>query len=137
MPDGIDAEPGRATTGTSRLEWVAAAVGGVLLGSLVGYLAYTGMTTPAGPTTIAIRTGNVEQAPNGFTLQFTARNDGQSTAAAVKVRGRLMTGDQVLEESEAVLDYVPERSEREGGLFFERDPRRHDVSVRAVGYAKP
>jgi uncharacterized protein (TIGR02588 family) len=125
------------TTGTSGLEWAAAAFGGVLLASLVGYLAYTGLTAPAGPPGIVVRTGDVDQAPAGFTLQFTARNEGKSTAAAVKIRGRLLTENQVVEESEAVLDYVPERSEREGGLFFERDPRQHNVSVRAVGYAKP
>jgi uncharacterized protein (TIGR02588 family) len=136
MPD-TDTERRSAVIGTSRLEWAAAAMGGVLLASLIGYLAYTGLTAPAGPPRIEVRTGKLDHGPGGYIVQFTARNDGQSTAAAVKIRGRLSVGDQVVEESEAVLDFVPERSEREGGLLFERDPRRHTLSVRAEGYAKP
>ena len=136
MPD-MDTERTSAVTGTSRLEWAAAAMGGVLLAALIGYLAYTGLTAAAGPPRVEVRTGQLDQGPGGYIVQFTARNDGHSTAAAVKVRGRLSLGDQVVEESEAVLDFVPERSEREGGLFFERDPRRHTLSVRAEGYAKP
>jgi uncharacterized protein (TIGR02588 family) len=137
MPDTDTSERSSAVTGTSRLEWAAAALGGVLLISLIGYLAYTGLTAAAGPPRIEVRTGKLDQGPGGYIVQFAARNNGESTAAAVKVRGRLLTGDQVVEESEAVLDFVPERSEREGGLFFERDPRRHTLSIRAEGYAKP
>ena len=112
MSDRKSKQRGPSKAGTSSLEWAAAAFGGVLLASLVGYLAYTGLTAPAGPPQLVIQTGDVDQAPSGFALQFTARNDGHSTAAAVKVRGRLFAGEQIVEESETVLDYVPERSKR-------------------------
>ena len=35
------------------------------------------------------------------------------------------------------MDYLPPGSEREGGLFFSRDPRRHEVRLRAKGYVDP
>ena len=39
--------------------------------------------------------------------------------------------------SEAVLDYVPAGSDREGGLWFSRDPRAGQLTLRAKGYADP
>jgi uncharacterized protein (TIGR02588 family) len=36
-----------------------------------------------------------------------------------------------------VLDYVPPRSSREGGLWFSRDPRAGRLTLRATGYAEP
>jgi uncharacterized protein (TIGR02588 family) len=39
--------------------------------------------------------------------------------------------------SEAVLDYVPPRSGREGGLWFAGDPRAGRLTLRATGYAEP
>ena len=137
MSDANTTDRGASATATSRLEWAAAAFGALLLASLVGYLAYLGLTAPTGPPRIVLTTGAVERASGGFTLPFTARNDGRSTAAAVKVTGKLLAGDRILEESEAVLDYVPDRSEREGRLFFDHDPRQHNLMVKAEGDTKP
>jgi uncharacterized protein (TIGR02588 family) len=35
------------------------------------------------------------------------------------------------------IDYVPSRSSRKAGLFFMRDPREFDLSLRALGYQSP
>lgn len=124
-------------TGTSWLEWGVAAAGALILFGTIGYMTYYGLTQPDGPPKIAFMHGPVEEAPGGYVMQFTARNDGLSTAAALKVTGQLLEGGQVVEESEATLDYVPEQSERKGGLFFEQDPRQHEVMLQSKGYAKP
>ena len=53
------------------------------------------------------------------------------------VEGELAGPDGPIETSEATMDYLPPGSEREGGLFFSRDPRRYEVRLRAKGYVDP
>lgn len=53
------------------------------------------------------------------------------------VHGALLRGDSVGETSEAVLDHVPGRSVRHGGLFFRNDPRAYRLELRAAGYQEP
>jgi uncharacterized protein (TIGR02588 family) len=36
-----------------------------------------------------------------------------------------------------VIAYVPGESVRRAGLFFKNDPRKHELRVRALGYADP
>jgi uncharacterized protein (TIGR02588 family) len=55
----------------------------------------------------------------------------------VRIRGELRREAHVVEENVAVLSYVPDGGRQEGGLFFERDPRVHDLKLRATGYEKP
>ena len=35
------------------------------------------------------------------------------------------------------LDYLPQDSERRGGLFFTEDPAAYELVLRAQGYAEP
>lgn len=55
--------------------------------------------------------------------------DSQSLAARAGGSGR--------EHGEATLDYVPQHSEREGGLLFLNDPARHERQLRVKGYVEP
>ena len=48
-----------------------------------------------------------------------------------------LTPPGVKEASEVTLDYLPPRSDREGGLFFAHDPRAGDLQLRAKGFARP
>ena len=73
----------------------------------------------------------------GYLVQFRASNQGGSAAAELTIEGQLTGPDGDTEASEAVLDYLPPRSDREGGLVFSRDPRVGQLSLRAKGYAKP
>ena len=52
-------------------------------------------------------------------------------------RGELRKGEQVVEESIAMLSSGPDGGEQEGGLFFERDPEGYQLRLRATGYEKP
>ena len=135
--DDEDGSKKEQVSGTSRLEWLAAAIGALILLSTIGYMAVYGLTQPDGPPKIALVQGPVEPVGDGYVMQFTVRNEGSSTAAALHVSGQLLDGGQLVEESEATIDYVPEHSEREGGLFFTLDPRQHGVSLRSEGYSKP
>lgn len=124
-------------SGTSALEWGAATMGAILLLGVIGYMSYCGITQPDGPPKIALRQGPTHRAPGGFLVEFTARNEGNKTAATLKVTGQLLDGERVVEKSEATFDYVPEQSERIGGLFFTQDPSRHELRLRSEGYSAP
>jgi len=120
------------------MEWVLAGLSGVLLLAVVGYLGYEGLAHPDGPPQVVVRAGEPRPAAGGFLVEFTARNDGRTTAANVQVIGELGTPpDGIVERSEAVLDYVPKGSSRKGWLSFRRDPARHGLTVMVGGQTQP
>jgi uncharacterized protein (TIGR02588 family) len=121
----------------SRWEWVAAAVSTLLVLGVVGYLLYDAVARPRTPPSIQVVADTVLQSGGLWLVEFRASNGGHETAAAVKIEGELMQGDSSVESSEAVLDYVPGRSVRNGGLFFQRDPRAYRLELRAHGYQEP
>lgn len=122
---------------TSIWEWVAAALGALLIASAVGYMLYYGLTHPEGPPRIALEQLSVVPTDGGYLVRFRAKNEGNSTAAGLLVGGELKENGSTVEESEATLDYVPQQSEREGGLVFTRDPERYELQLRVKGHAKP
>ena len=74
---------------------------------------------------------------DGYLVQFRAFNQGGAAAAELMIEGEATGPDGSTEASEAVLDYVPARSSREGGLWFSGDPRAGQLTLRATGYAEP
>jgi uncharacterized protein (TIGR02588 family) len=121
----------------SRWEWVAAAVSTALVLAVVGYLLYDAVARPQTPPSVQVRADTVLQADGLWLVRFRATNHGHQTAAGLKVEGELMRADSSVETSEAVLDYVPGRSVRHGGLFFRHDPRAYRLELRALGYQEP
>jgi uncharacterized protein (TIGR02588 family) len=122
---------------SSRWEWVAAAVSTALVLAVVGYLLYDAVARPRTPPSIRVAADTVLQSGGLWLVEFRATNGGHETAAAVKIEGELMQADSSVESSEAVLDYVPGRSVRHGGLFFRHDPRAYRLELRAHGYQEP
>jgi uncharacterized protein (TIGR02588 family) len=131
---GAGAARGR---GTPPGEWAVAAVGAALLAAAVGYLVFLAATEAEGPPELTIRSETVQAAGAGWLVGFVVVNAGPEAAAAVRVRGRLLAHGVVAEESRADLDYVPQRSERRGGLMFGADPGRHRLDLRVEGFAEP
>ncbi|HYR10324.1 MAG TPA: TIGR02588 family protein [Longimicrobium sp.] len=121
----------------SRWEWVAAAVSTALVLGVVGYLLYDAVARPRTPPSLRVSADTVLQVDGLWLVEFRATNAGHETAAAVKIEGELMQADSSVESSEAVLDYVPGRSVRHGGLFFRHDPRAYRLELRAHGYQEP
>jgi uncharacterized protein (TIGR02588 family) len=127
--------PGTHTPG---LEWAAAAVGGAILAAMIGYMLWTALARPEEPPELSVRIEAVRPAGESYLVEFIARNDGQTTAAAVLVSGELTPGRAgAVERSEAQLDFVPKRSERRGGLIFGSDPARGTLALRVEGFSYP
>jgi len=114
------------------LEWIASALGLLLIFGVMGVVARDAFNGSAAMAPdISIAATRVRQAGAGFLLEFEARNLSPVTAAQVTIEGKLPDG----ETSMATIDYVPGRSTRRGGLFFSRDPR--GAELRALGFQDP
>ena len=72
-----------------------------------------------------------ERVGGRWLVRFEARNVSPVTAAQVTIEGALPGG----ETSTAVIDYVPGRSTRGGGLIFSQEPT--GVRLRPLGYQDP
>jgi uncharacterized protein (TIGR02588 family) len=119
------------------LEWVAAGVGLLLvlgLFGVIGWQAFNGATTPPALT---VEIENVAPEEGGYRVLFRARNSAGEAAAQVEIEGKISAAGAGEEVSRIVLDYIPGHSERQGGLFFTRDPRSGTLAVRATGFAEP
>ena len=123
-----------AKTGTKPplLEWVASALGLVLILFVMGVIARDAFNGSAGlAPDIQVAATGVRQSDIGFLVEFEARNLSPVTAAQVAIEGKLPGG----ETSTATIDYVPGRSARRGGLLFSTEPR--GLELRALGYQNP
>lgn len=126
-----------AQSRTSTLEWLAAAIGLILLlGVLVviGREAWWGET--AQPPSIVVAMTKAAPLEDGYLVEFEARNRSSGTAAAVTVEGKLGEGEEA-ETTTATLDYVAGYGRATGGLFFKNDPRHGRLALRALGYQLP
>jgi uncharacterized protein (TIGR02588 family) len=119
------------------LEWLVAALGALLVAGAIGYLGYRALWRDTTPPDVTIEALAILELPSGYLVQFRARNRGGEAAARIVVEGELAGPGGALETGEATLEEIAPRSDREGGLFFKRDPRRFELRLRAKGYAKP
>ena len=122
---------------TSPWEWVVAAASTLVVAGMIGFMLYEGIAKPSTPAAITVRAAAPERAGGGWRVEVTARNDGRSTAAALRVAGELMEGDSTVESSEVTIDYVPAGSKRRAVLWFSRDPARYRLDVRPTGPDEP
>jgi uncharacterized protein (TIGR02588 family) len=118
-------------------EWAVALLGLVLVLGSMGFLAYQAVAGDDSPPDILIQANAIMPVRAGYLVQIQAINQGGSTAAELRIEGTLMGERGSVESSEAVIDYVPAHSHRNGGLFFTKDPRQFTLQLRATGYAEP
>ena len=126
------AQERRGVGNTPVLEWIAAAIGLVLILSVVAVIGNEAIRAQESALPeIEVRPLLVVQGPAGFVLEFEAVNLSGGTAAAVSIEGK--AGD---ETSTATIDYVPGHGAVKGGLFFSKDPRA-GAELRATGFQTP
>lgn len=118
-------------------EWAVAVLGAVLVLSVVSYLLVTAVVGDDSPPAITVLLDEIVASPDGYLVRVRAMNSGGATAAGITVEGELRADGVVAETSQATISYIPTNSERRAGLYFRRDPREHDLALRAVGYEQP
>lgn len=118
-------------------EWVVAGVGLVLLLSALAFLGYEATIGDEGPPAPTLHVVAVDKQRAGYLVRLRVRNEARATAAALRVAGVLTQGEREVERSDTEFQFVPGRSEREGGLFFRNDPAAFHLQVRPESYQKP
>jgi uncharacterized protein (TIGR02588 family) len=129
-----------AKRGTTPWEWAAAGVGVVILAGIVGYLIYEGIAGDAGEhPDIKVVGGAPKLMESGlFLVPITVTNSGELTGAEVGIVGTLRDrSGGTIEESRTTFDFVPQRSEGTGGLYFTADPGKVSLELRVEGYTDP
>lgn len=122
---------------TPLLEWVSAAIGALITLGLLGFIAWEGFAgSRAAPAAVTLEASALHRTPGGYTVEVTAWNRTDSTAAGVAIEGALGP-DGAVEKSRATISYVPGQSERKAALVFTKDPRRHGLRLRVTGYEAP
>ena len=119
------------------LEWIAAAIGLALVCGAIVTMAWLGITRGDAPPAISLRVEAVSGSAKGYVVTIRALNSGGTTAAGVTVEGELRRGAVIVETSTMTFSYLPPDSERRGGLFFEKDPRALELTLKAKGYETP
>ncbi|HEX2187382.1 MAG TPA: TIGR02588 family protein [Longimicrobiaceae bacterium] len=130
-------EGGRQKNRTSRWEWVAAAVGTLLVAGTIGYMLNEALTAGGMPPGVAVHVDEIVPMETGFLVRIRAENSGGETAAGLTVEGELRSDTGSVEKSQVTIDYVPARGSRFGGLIFQEDPRSYALTVRPMGYDRP
>lgn len=117
--------------------WGIALVGLALVAGSIGFMLYQALAGDSSPPDVTVHADSILPTRSGYLVKFRAVNEGGSTAEGLTVEGALMSGAEIVESSNTVIEYVPAHSEREGGLFFTSDPRQYELRLRAKGYEKP
>lgn len=130
-------DTGASQQSTPPIEWAVAALGLILLSAMLSYMTFFGLTRPESPPQIVITYGDPRRQPSGYALDFTASNEGGSTASHTLIKGMLKRGDETVEEAEATIDYIPHSSDRKGTLIFKQDPADFELEVGVTGFADP
>jgi uncharacterized protein (TIGR02588 family) len=117
-------------------EWIAAALGALLLLGAVAVLVTHGLDAASGPDLHA-RVDRVARVDAGWRVEVVLENRGDRTAEDVTFVAEVERGGggrEVL--AELTLDQLPARSSRRGGFFLPAEPPA-GLTVRATGYLEP
>lgn len=122
---------------TPALEWLAAAIGLILVLSSIGFLLFTAIVKKDTPPDLVIISDKITQTEKGYLVQFSLENKGENNASQVTVEGKLKKGEEELETSSVTFAYAPSNSKKEGGLLFTKNPQEFKLELRALGYENP
>lgn len=118
-------------------EWIAAAVGLLILLASIGGLAWTALADGHALVDPVARVASVERRGERFHVRLQVHNRGGAPAAALRVVAQLRDGERVVEEAETEFEHVAGHSSREAGLFFRNDPSRLALSLAVQSYQRP
>ena len=116
------------------LEWSGFAISLGLIAVCVGVLGYEQLTRADSPPRLTAAVERVIEQPAGFALEVLVQNSGDRTAENVQLE---ITVEGTAERAEAVVAYVPYRSQRRAWLVLPSDPGDRRVIVRVLGFEEP
>lgn len=121
---------------TPLAERILGAVSAAVIVVLMGYLVARAVANDGTPPDIVVELRGVTQVGTAWLVEVEATNLGSSPATDLEIEGE-MPGPGGSERRSIVLEYVPAKSSRRGGLYFSGDPRTRPLTLRAVGFRAP
>jgi uncharacterized protein (TIGR02588 family) len=131
--DGPSSRSARIATA---IEWTLAAVSGVIILGLAGYLLFEAVTKTGSHPVLILRIDGIEAMPEGAVVDISVLNTGHATAAEIEIEGTLGTGPDAI-TSTATLDYAPAESTSPVALVFNRPVSANELALRVLGYRDP
>ena len=120
------------------IERVAATLGFLLLGFVVVVLLREGFSPANNPPDIRFKLVRIHPFQSGALVQVEASNQGDRTAAQVKLRAAYRATDSSpVEEKDQVVDYLPPHSRRTVGFFFDHPVEASQVKFSAEAFVEP
>lgn len=119
------------------IEWLTGAVSSLLILAIIAWIGYEAVNGTDTPADLRVDLVSTEKTDAGWRVQFDLSNSGETTAAAVEVRGTVADRGRLIEEAAVTFDYVAAHSLARGALIFTQDPNSHDFTIRAVGFTEP
>ena len=121
---------------TPLAERILGALSAAVIVVLMGYLVVRALENDGTPPDIVVELRGVTQVGAAWLVEVEATNLGSSPATDLEIEGE-MPGPGGTERRSVVLEYVPAKSSRRGGLYFSGDPRTRPLTLRAVGFRSP
>jgi uncharacterized protein (TIGR02588 family) len=118
------------------VEWVVFASSLLVIGVIVGFLAYQGLATRDEPAHLEVLLGEPRQKEALFFVPVMVENRGGKAAAGVRVEVTLEAGNRT-EHASFDLPYSPAGSLRSGEVTLRSDPRQGRMNGRVVGFELP
>ena len=118
------------------LEWAVFGASVALIAGVTVLLLYQHFTEGDDPASLVTTAGKAVETAGGYAVPIDVRNRGDVTAEDVRVQATL-TFEGGAETGEAVLPYVPYRSQRRVWIAFSRNPGAGTLTVRVLGYREP
>ena len=117
-------------------EWIAAALGALLLAGAIAVLVTHGAREAAGPELTA-RVARVERVAAGWRVEVVFENHGDLTAEQVVFAAEIERGGRRQPAAELTVDRLPARSSRRGGFFLTEEPPPGSLSLRPTSFLQP
>ncbi|HEX7046354.1 MAG TPA: TIGR02588 family protein [Gammaproteobacteria bacterium] len=118
-------------------ERIVAGLSVLMVACLLGYLFYQVIAGDHSPPDIVVEIVEIRDNGDDWLVTFEAQNLGGETASGVVITGELSRWGIITESTDITLDFIPAKSSRRGGLFFQHDPRKADLALAPSGYVLP
>ncbi len=126
--------------GRNPAEWVTLAVSLLILAAFVGAAFYEHfqLEEQSGAVLqVEVHRDQAERRGDRFYLPFDATNTGADPASNVALHFEVLNGGEVIEESDAVIPFLPSDAVESGEVVLMSDPAQYEVTAQVGNYLTP
>jgi uncharacterized protein (TIGR02588 family) len=117
-------------------EWVVFAVSALVLAAVVTVITADALGTRRPPAFITT-VGTVAERNGAHYVTVAVENEGDTTAASVRVDARLLQDGEVVEQATQTLDFLAGDERRQVRFVVERDPRALELQAVVSSFQVP